>query len=504
VVWDARAAEHLINRAGFGARGDELEDLLALDLDGVVERLLHQPGPYQLWHDAEPRILMWEDFGLDHHQQRIPESPFYELSFEEQFKLARAARRVDRAQFLTLCTNYYHSAIDGLDPVRDRATLFWHSLLTTAIDFKLRKYELMRQFQWLRAHALSSYSGLLHGLVRDPAMLQYLDNTTNLAANPNENLARELMELYSLGEGHFSQHDVREAARALTGNSTTALGEYVYFEEHHDPGPKSILGVTGEHDADGLVEILLAHPQCARHVARRLLLWYEGVEPDEPRLEDYAACLREGDYDIKRFLGRLFRDPHFYSDAVVGARVKGGIEYVLDACHKLELHPSPQFMHLAMTLVGQTLYEPPSVKGWPEGLGWMEPDALVRRRNVIAVLTGASDLPGASPPETWPLRLREARECLGDARWDPAARVIPRLRSADPRTDAALARWLAAEWLAIPPPPETERWLTGALGELRAESGLDEGALLDDDQALSRLLVSAAPLIFGLPEAQLH
>jgi len=142
-----------------------------------------------------------------------------------------------------------------------------------------RSYPMLQQNQLLRTNALGSYSDLLYGIAKDPAMLIFLNNNSNRKGNPNENLARELMELFSLGVGNYSEADIKEAARALTGRSTTREGKYEYRERLHDDGEKTVLGVKGKLDGDGLVKVILQQDACPRYIARKLITYFEGVEP---------------------------------------------------------------------------------------------------------------------------------------------------------------------------------------------------------------------------------
>jgi uncharacterized protein (DUF1800 family) len=215
-----------------------------------------------------------------------------------------------------------------------------------------RKYEIIHQFQWLRRNSLENYADLLHGIVRDPAMLQFLDQTASTKDHPNENLARELFELFSLGEGNYSELDVREAARALTGNRCAPDGTFKFVPEVHDHGEKSILGAVARFRDRDLVDHVLAQPACARHVARRLLLWFEGLEPDAQRLEAYARRLSDGGFELRPFLRELFLDPAFYREDAVGTRVLSPMEYLTFACRKLDLRPDGHTLNKAGVILG--------------------------------------------------------------------------------------------------------------------------------------------------------
>src|SRR5258707_11922983 len=176
---------------------------------------------------------------------------------------------------------------------------------------------------------------MLAGMPKDPALLTYLDNQVNKKGNPNENLARELLELFSLGIGNYQEQDIKEIARALTGRGVDGHGLYSYNKGAHDDGEKSFLGEKGKFDGDDVVRIVLAQGACPRYVARRILAYLEGAEPAKERLAEYAAFLRAQNYELRPFLKKLFLDPAFYREEILGARVQGPVEFLVGMSRRL-------------------------------------------------------------------------------------------------------------------------------------------------------------------------
>jgi hypothetical protein len=512
--WNARTVEHLYNRAGFGALPAEIEEGVRLGPDALIEKLMTAAQP---WEDVEPYLARWEDFDLGPDQIPLKVSRFPNAQVAAQ--TASATRLKDRTQFIAYSDRWFASMIDHADPLRDRMTLFWHGFFTTSLEVVKRKYEMMQQHQWMRRSALSSFRELLHGLVEDPAMLQYLDNNTNVKGHPNENFARELMELYSLGEGNYSEVDVREAARALTGCTGNPDGHYEFVADRHDGGEKTILGEKGKFGNEELVDILLRQPACARYVTRKLMGWLEGVEPSPERLESYAAFLRENGYELKPFLKKLFTDPAFYRPEVIGTRVQGPIEFLVIFCRKLEITPPPQFLYTASGLLGQGFYQPPTVKGWDEGLGWITPDALMQRGNAAAVLLNVLEddtdpeptpeamsdgSPTADPGSTYGFTAVRLRRMTFRSNWDPQVALCPLFESANAHSDAEIVAYALDRWLAIEPPKETRDRLLEFLSEERAVRKIEEGRLTEPSQASEFALRRFARMVFSLPEAQLE
>lgn len=526
IVWDARAVEHLFNRAAFGARTSEIEAALAAGPEALVDRLLEERS------DAEPPYIE----RIDAPKPR----ELREMSDEAQQKAKRDARERDRRQILESMGWSFARMSSGEDPLLERMTLFWHGFFTTSIEEVKRSYEVLRQDQWLRENALGSYSKLLAGIVRDPAMLVYLDNNVNKKGAPNENLARELMELFSLGQGNYTEDDIKEGARALTGYHT-ADGEFVFRKKLHDDGEKTILGKKGKHDGDAFVRILLEHPACPRFVARRLLTHFEGVEPDSKRLDAYAAFLKQNDYEIKPFLRRLFLDPAFYRDEIVGARVQGPIEYLVGAAHRLGIEAPPAILGAGAALLGQRLFAPPSVKGWDEGEAWITTSTLMQRGNLTGLMLGVVklddilsqadlDMPA---DESEPMQARDgettkpqmdskkggakalpkvgkaggfayqALKRAESAGWSPAVNFTNRMRKAGATSDAQIVERMCDDLLAIPVPESTKARMREFLSNERASSNVRDGELLESGPDGERVLRRLAHLVLSLPEAQL-
>src|SRR5258707_6523381 len=229
---------------------------------------------------------------------------------------------------------------------------------------------------------------MLAGMPKDPALLTYLDNQVNKKGNPNENLARELLELFSLGIGNYQEQDIKEIARALTGRGTDGHGLYSYNKGAHDDGDKTFLGQTGKFDGDDVVRIVLEQDACPRYVARRILTYFEGAEPTRERLDEYAAFLRAQKFELEPLLRKLFLDPAFYREEVLGARVQGPIEYMVGMARRLRLKPAPLVVAAGASLLGQRIFAPPNVKGWDEGEAWITTATLMQRGNLAGLLLG--------------------------------------------------------------------------------------------------------------------
>jgi len=293
-------------------------------------------------------------------------------------------------------------------PLREKLTLFWHDHFATSLD-KVQSPPLMfRQNSLLRSHALGRFEPLLQAISRDAAMMIWLDASRNLKGKPNENYARELMELFSLGVGHYNEQDVREAARAFTGWRPDEAGGFAFDPRLHDEGTKSILGQTGRWDGGDVIRIVLEQPAAARFLVRKLyrFLVNEQAVPPDALLEPLCASFRTTSYDIAALVRTILASRHFYSAHAFRQRIKGPVEYVLGAVRlvygsygeeEADYRPLPQRALVArLNAMGQCLFAPPNVKGWPGGPSWLNTSTMLERSNFAGAL--AMGLLGADSP----------------------------------------------------------------------------------------------------------
>jgi uncharacterized protein (DUF1800 family) len=380
--WDRRRVVHLHRRAGFAATEGEIERDLADGPRASIDRLLHGP--------AETRAT-------------------------EEFE-ATAARIAGSAEAQELPQRlkawWMFRMLQGPDPLGERLTLLWHNHFATS-NLKLGDLGAMRrQNELLRRHARGRFGDLLRAVVRDPAILLWLDAPENRKGRPNENLARELLELFTLGVGHYSEDDVKEAARALTG-WTVKNGSFFVDAEAHDPGRKAVLGRAGDLAGDGVLEIALGHPATADRLAWRLceFLMGEGVAtPAERAL--LASGLRARDLDLGWAVATILRSAAFFGEANMGARVAEPVEFVVGSCRALELTSAPvdpQALAAWSAAMGQDLFYPPNVGGWPGGRSWLSTRAVIARANFASALVEGRLWPGGQAPDFGALAERHGR-----------------------------------------------------------------------------------------------
>ena len=360
-------ARHLLNRAGFGATDVEVREYAPLDRLQAVERLLR---------DTRREAAIAPPAFVDE-----PFLPYYKLrQMSAQDRVA--ARRELFLQGLELRAWWLREMLLTPSPLTERMTLFWHGHFATSQQ-KVRASQLMyRQNVLLRREALGNFATLLHAVAKDPAMLVYLDNAGSRRQAPNENFAREVMELFTLGEGRYAEQDVKEAARAFTGWSLDRdSGEYTFRRLWHDGGEMTVLGTTGRLDGDEVIDILLARPETARFVAAKLWREFISPRPDVAQTQRLAAVFRDSRYEVKPLLRAILLSDDFWSMENRASLIKSPVDLIVGTLRTFELHPLDlRPAVLAVAALGQNLFSPPNVRGWPGGDAWINSSTLLGRK----------------------------------------------------------------------------------------------------------------------------
>lgn len=379
-VLGADDARHLLARTGFGPTAADVADYAPLTRAQAVERLLATTHRKAL---LPPPASMASTEPLRY--------PGPQASVEAR----RAFNQRNVRDGLELRAWWMQEMASTPSPLTERMTLFWHNHFVSSQQ-KVRFARLMYgQNVLLREHALGSFATLLHAVAKDPAMLVYLDVAQNRRGQPNENFAREVMELFMLGEGRYGEQDVKEAARAFTGWSVDRdSGAFVFRRALHDGGRKTVLGHSGRFDGDDVLDLLLARPETATHVVGKL--WREFVAPDDDAAEiaRIAARFRASGYDLRVALRELLTGDAFYAPQARGALVKSPVELVVGALRQLGLAPDDGLpLALAAAQMGQNLCSPSNVKGWPGGEAWINATTLLARKQYLERLA-RGDAPG--------------------------------------------------------------------------------------------------------------
>jgi uncharacterized protein (DUF1800 family) len=368
-----QSATHLLLRTGFGATPAEIAPLLPLTRSQAVDLLL-----FETRTDPVLPLPAWPE-GYLVPPRSLPKDPAAEKAARQAYDMTINHRRQDLLHW------WYAEMIATDSPLTERMVLFWHGHFTSSLD-KVNVADLLLQQNLLfRREALGSFRELVHAIARDPAMLVYLDGEGSVKAHPNENFGRELMELFTLGEGNYTEQDVREVARAFTGwRVDHATGRASFDPKRHDDGPKTILGVTGRWDGDQAIDIILSRPQAARFIVTEMWREFVSPTPDPPVVEDLAAQFRGDDYQVRPLLRALLLTDEFWAPSQWGTLVKSPVELAVGTARLLGVDPSAAAQVAAAAQpMGEQLFNPPTVKGWPTGDAWLTSATLVARERAL-------------------------------------------------------------------------------------------------------------------------
>jgi len=411
---------HLYRRAGFGAGPEELDRGVARGYEATVEALVAIPDGDAGADAVAPPSFASESAGAvrDPAQQR--------------------AQRQQRQEELRSLQQWWLSRmVASTNPLREKLTLLWHGHFATSID-KVKRPQLMYgQNQLFRALGSGSFESLTGAVAEDAAMLIWLDSNTNKVGHPNENFARELMELFTLGLGNYTEDDVKEAARCFTGWGLSPTATLALRPAQHDDGMKTVLGATGRFGGQDVVHLLTHSPASSRWIPARLWshLAYP-VEPGDPVISELAPAYA-ADLDLRRLLRAIFLHPQFSSDRALTGLVKQPVEYVVGALRALGLGVDAR-TPVVLQELGQVPFAPPSVGGWPQNSYWLSTAASLARLRLATALAGRADLHAlaALPAEGRPDAVART---LSVARWSgPTAAALGRV-AGDPPALLALA-----------------------------------------------------------------
>jgi hypothetical protein len=341
---------HIVRRLAFGATPAQLQHFRSIGAQATIQELLnYQNTPNDGVSDGSELELPFEP------------GPAAEL------RAWWVARMVDTAQ-----------------PFEERMVLYWHGLLTSDIIKVGLPLLLKQQNDFFRANALAGWETLLKGIYKDPAMLRYLDNGQNQVGAPNENYAREQLELFTLGLGNYTEEDVRESARALTGWVIDRRdGQASFIPRRHDDGIKDFLGQSGRFNADDVVEIILQQPAAAHFITRRTMEHFVAPEPDGAYVERVKERFSADGMTIRTLVEAIFTDPDFLAPPNYWSTIKSPVEFVVGIARTFALPGELRGLAEAAALMGQALFVPPNVAGWPGGTSWISSGSWFYRLNFV-------------------------------------------------------------------------------------------------------------------------
>jgi uncharacterized protein (DUF1800 family) len=410
--WNPRLAAHLLRRAGFGGAPVDVERLAALSPQAAVDTFVRFPNTSSLSNGPELETPPIPPPGLYRGFAAGMPADSETADRRKAFQMQRNASR--RRNLIAMQTWWLERMIASPAPLQEKLTLFWHGHFTSSPEKGTTEQELLAQNRLFRQYALGNIRELTLHVAQDPAMLRYLDNNVNVQAHPNENFARELMELFTLGIGNYTEQDVRESARAFTGWSfrrePDGSGTFVDNRGQHDDGTKTFLGRSGNFGGSDIIEIIFAQPAAARFFATELLSFFVYDDPEPQLVDQVAALLVKNRFELQPIMSVLLRSNVFFSERAYRALVKSPVEFVVGT-HQLFAVPKVALVELAtLRSMGQTLFYPPNVKGWDGGKTWINSQTMLTRENFA---NGVAQNPAMLQDATWiasTLRTRDPKQ----------------------------------------------------------------------------------------------
>ena len=368
-------ARHLVSRSGLGVEWKQIKNLEGRTRRQAVEILLR---PKTSLPPAPPKMTSW------HVRTNMYESknPKHKMKMHEMTVIEGA--RLKRW--------WISHMLKTQSPIVEKMTLFWHGHFTSSLDKVEQPRLLYKQNIMFRRHAMGNFATLLKAVAKDPAMTVYLDGMLNEKNNPNENFARELLELFTLGRKHYSESDVRNVARAFTGSTVDRFREtYAFNKADHDVKPKFLLGKRIQ-TADDVIRVVLEHPRTAMTIAEKFWnLFVSDTEPDRRITNLWAKKFRNSRYDIRTLLREVLNSDVFWSDDYKGTVTKSPVDLVIGSLRTI---PTRRFnekeLEGILRLLGQDLFDPANVKGWKNGLDWIDAETIMVRSSMVNKLTSAN------------------------------------------------------------------------------------------------------------------
>lgn len=495
-TWERKHASHLLRRAGFGGTPEQVLYLRQLGRERAVDYLIN-------YHEIDADL---PEPDVSEYEPRRPRDVMA-MSEEERKKTFAERRRDDRVLFENVVGWWVDMMVSSPRPLEEKLTLFWHGHLTSGYREVKSAHAMLKQNRLLRRHASGNFRTLLLDISEDPAMVLYLNTQQNRKGMPNENYARELLELFTMGTGNYTEQDIKEAARAFTGYTLDPQsGEVVFRPRLHDDGEKTFLGRTGPLEPADIIDIVLEQPVTAEFITRKMWRFFAYDDPEEDVIKALAAILRENQYEFKPMLRAMFMSDAFYSKRAMFTQIKSPVELLVGCMRSLEIPAmDTATLNIGLRLMGQSLMQPPNVKGWDGGEAWITASTLFNRYNVLGGVIVGNDNDQARRRR---MRMIEARRATTGRegnfddedqgpRLQPAYDPLPAIRKFKLTTPERVVDHYVDRLLQRPLPRDRKQALIDAIRPSYVSKNPEAAQNIELIRGLAHLIVS-------MPEFQLE
>jgi uncharacterized protein (DUF1800 family) len=368
--------QHLLWRAGFGPRAEDFQSLASASQKSYLKALFAASA-------KTPAFIQVADEAFKNQMMDVYEKKQMDKALDEDRK--RKLRQQHRDGLKVLNLTWLNQMALSEQQLREKMSLFWHG------HFASRTVNILYQQQMLdviRQHALGNFGTLLREVSKSASMINFLNNNQNRKGHPNENFAREVMELFTMGRGNYTENDIKEAARAFTGWGANVSGEFVFRKNQHDLQPKTVLGKTGNFNGDDVLNILLENKQTANYITRKLYKYFVNETVDESHVEKLANRFYQSNYDISALMHDMFSSDWFYEAKNIGTHIKSPVELIVGIRRTLPMKMENEEVQLLLErLLGQQLFYPPNVAGWPGGTNWIDSSSLMLRMRIPQMIS---------------------------------------------------------------------------------------------------------------------
>lgn len=364
--------KHLLLRAGFGANLSQIKNLDQVSLTEIWKKLATN----------DPLIpIQLKEAGPDFDYQQLSKM---------DAEMKKEIQKKNRRSNLEINLKFLNQMVHSEDQLREKMAFFWHGHFATRVVNSRFNLQLLNT---IREKSLGNFGDLLKAVSQSPAMLQFLNNQQNKKGHPNENFAREVMELFTLGRGNYTEKDVQEGARAFTGWSFLPDGSFFERPRQHDFGPKTFLGKTGNFDGNDALNIILEQKGTAKFIVTKIYKFFVNEKINPGIIEHLSDQFYDSKYDIKKLMTEIFTSKWFYNEENIGAKIKSPIELMAGIMRTLPMElEKPENLIVYQKLLGQMLLYPPNVAGWPSGNSWIDSSTLMLRLQIPQIWSGLRPL----------------------------------------------------------------------------------------------------------------
>jgi uncharacterized protein (DUF1800 family) len=381
VITNQLKNQHLLWRAGFGPMAEDIGQLPSASQKSLFKSLIKSSSKSPEYIDVTDSTLKGLMMGVDD----VVKKQKNELSEQQKKQL----RQQSQHDIKNLNLSWLNEMVNSDAQLREKMSLFWHG------HFASRNLNIFYQqllLDIIRRNALGNFADLLREVSKSAAMINFLNNNQNKKDHPNENFAREVMELFTMGRGNYSEQDVKEAARAFTGWGANLRGEFVFRRGQHDDGNKTFLGRTGNFEGDDVLDILLEQKQTAYFISKKVYRYFVNDNVDESKLSWLSERFYHSHYDIKSLMEDIFTSEWFYDAKNIGSHVKSPVELLVGIRRILPMKiQNEEVQLLVQRLLGQLLFYPPNVAGWPGGMSWIDSSTLMFRLRIPQIMYASDE-----------------------------------------------------------------------------------------------------------------